>query len=280
MNAGETYEVFALEYARMKRTSRDFYLLNPDPHEGSREIAYYIWVIRNEARTVVVDLGFDERAAKERGRVLVRHPAEALKAIGVDAESVETVILTHMHYDHAGTATSFPNAEFVVQEREIAHCTGKAMRYKPTRNSFDVVHVKDMIDANFGGRLRFVDGERHVLPGISVHLVGGHSGGLQVVRVETASGPLVLASDSAHFYDTVTADNPFTVIVNLPEMCAAWETIFELGAPPERVVPGHDPLVSTLYPKHRQDDLTVVLSQPPLKPTPWQVWKKEKPRFT
>jgi len=278
--SAETYEVFALEYARMKRGSRDFYLRHPDPHEGPREIAYYIWVIRNASRTVVVDLGFDERAAKERGRVLIRHPVEALKAIGVDAEAVETVILTHMHYDHAGTATSFPNAEFVVQEKEIAHCTGRPMRYKPTRNSFDVVHVKDMIDANFGGRLRFVDGEREVLPGISVHLVGGHSGGLQVVRVQTEKGPLVLASDSAHFYDTVTDDNPFTVIVNLPEMCAAWETIFELGAPPERVVPGHDPLVSELYPKHPQDDLAYILSDTPLKPTPWQVWKKEKPRFT
>lgn len=275
MSAGESYEVFALEYARMKRTSRDFYLRHPDPHEGPREIAYYLWVIRNEARTVVVDLGFDERAAKERGRTLVRHPVEALRSIGVDAGAVEHVILTHMHYDHAGTATSFPKAEFIVQEREIAHCTGRPMRYKPTRNSFDVVHVKDMIDANFGGRLRFVNGEREVLPGISVHLVGGHSGGLQVVRVETAAGPLVLASDSAHFYDTVTEDNPFTVIVNLPEMCAAWETIFELGAPPGRVIPGHDPLVAELYPKHPKDGLTVVLSEPPLKPTPWQVWKGE-----
>lgn len=275
MSAGGTYEVLALEYARMKRTSRDFYLYNPDPHEGPREIAYYLWVIRNADRAVVVDLGFDERAAKERGRTLSRHPVEALKAVGVEADKVETVILTHMHYDHAGTAPSFPNAEFIVQEREIAHCTGRAMRYPATRGSFDVVQVKDMIDANFGGRVRFVDGEKEILPGVSAHLIGGHSGGLQVVRVQTEKGPLVLASDAAHFYDTVTEHNPFTIIVNLPDMCAGWETIFELGAPPERVIPGHDPMVSELYPKHPQDDMTLVLSDPPLRPTPWQVWKGE-----
>jgi hypothetical protein len=63
------------------------------------------------------------------------------------------------------------------------------------------------------------------------------------------------------------------VIVNLPEMVAGWETIFELGAPPERVIPGHDPLVSQLYPKHPDDEMTYVLSDPPLKETPWQRWK-------
>ena len=269
----ESYEVFALEYARMKRTSRDFYLRNPDPHEGPREIAYYVWVIRNANRTVVVDLGFDERVAKERGRTLLRHPVEALKAIGVDPDKVETVIITHMHYDHAGTAASFPNAEFVLQEREVAYCTGKAMRYPATRGSFDVVHVKDVIDANFQSRVKFVDGDREILPGISVHLIGGHSGGLQVVRVATKDGPLVLASDSAHFYDTVAEHNPFPIIVNLPEMVAGWETLFELGAPSERIVPGHDPLVAELYPKHPDDDMTVILSAPPLDKTPWQVWK-------
>lgn len=271
--ATESYEVFALEYARMKRPSTDFYLKHPDPHEGPREIAYYVWVIRNEKRTIVVDLGFDERAAKERGRILLRHPVEALKSIGVDAGEIETVIITHMHYDHAGTATSFPKAEFIVQEREVAYCTGKAMRYPVTRGSFDVVHVKDVIDANFQSRVKFVNGDKNILPGISVHLIGGHSGGLQVVRVMTEKGPLVLASDSAHFYDTVTEHNPFTIIVNLPEMVEGWETIFDLGAPPERVIPGHDPLVSELYSKHPDDDMTLVLSRPPVKKTPWQEWK-------
>lgn len=274
-NASETYEVFALEYGRMKRSSRDFYLRHPDPHEGPREITYYVWVIRNENRTVVVDLGFDERAAKERGRTLIRHPTEALAKIGVDPTEIETVIITHMHYDHAGTAPSFPRAEFVVQEREVAYCTGKPMRYPATRNSFDVVHVKDVIDANFQSRVRFVDGEKEILPGISVHLVGGHSGGLQVVRVMTEKGPLVIASDAAHFYDTVVEHNPFTVIVNLPEMLMGWETIFELGAETKFVVPGHDPLVADLYPKHPDDELTVILSEPPVDKTPWEVWKEQ-----
>jgi len=273
--ANETYEVFALEYARLDRPSRDFYLFSPDPHEGPRPIAYYLWVVRNEARAVVVDLGFDKRSGEARGRTFLRDPIDALAALGVQPAAVDTVILTHMHYDHAGHGPSFPKAKFVLQEREVAYCTGKAMGYPPLRRSFDVEHVTDMVRANFGSRVKFVDGDSEILPGISVHLIGGHSGGLQVVRVETRDGPLVIASDAAHFYDTVTEQNPFAVIVSLPEMCAGWDRIFELGAPAGRVVPGHDPLVSELYPKHPDDPMTVVLSEPPLNKTPWQAWKGE-----
>ena len=133
---GETYEVFALEYGRMERSSRDFYLHSPDPHEGPRPIAYYLWVIRNDARTVVVDLGFDRRSGDARGRVMLREPLDALGAIGVKPDAVKTVIITHMHYDHAGHGPEFPKAEFVLQEREAAYCTGKPMCYPPLRRSF------------------------------------------------------------------------------------------------------------------------------------------------
>jgi glyoxylase-like metal-dependent hydrolase (beta-lactamase superfamily II) len=180
-----------------------------------------------------------------------------------------------MHYDHAGSAAGFPNAKFVLQEREVAYCTGKPMSFAPARLAFDVEHVNDMIRANFKGRVKFVDGDKEILPGISVHLVGGHSGGLQVVRVETEKGPLVLTSDAAHFYDTVTEQNPFTILANLPDMCAGWDRIFELGAEPGFVIPGHDPLVSEFYPKHRDDEMTLVLSDGPLAETPWELWKKE-----
>lgn len=269
----ETYEVLALEYGRMDRSSRDFYLHFPDPHEGPRPIAYYLWVIRNDKRTVVVDLGFDERSGNARGRLMLRPPMDALAAVGVSPADVKTVIITHMHYDHAGHGTEFPNAEFVLQEKEIAYCTGKPMNYPPLRRSFDIEHVTDMIRANFASRVKFVDGDKEILPGISVHLIGGHSGGLQVVRVETAKGPLVLASDAAHFYDTVIEQNPFTVIVDLPDMCAGWDHIFELGAEPGFVVPGHDPHVTELYPKYPDDEMSVILSDGPVKETPWQAWK-------
>lgn len=272
----ETYEVYALEYGRMDRSSRDFYLRWPDPHEGPRTIVYYLWLIRNDSRTIVVDLGFDRRSGDARGRVMLREPVEALATLGVRAADVDTVIITHMHYDHVGNISAFKNAEFIVQEREIAYCTGKAMRHPACNHSFDPEHVADMIRANFDARVRFVDGDAEIAPGVSVHLVGGHSGGLQFVRVATPVGPLIVASDAAHFYDTVTSHNPFPIIVNLAEKCEGYERLFEFGAHPERVVPGHDPLVAEIYPEHPDDPLSFVLTGEMRGESPFVAWREEK----
>ena len=262
------YEVLALKYAETIRPSRDFYI-SQDPHDGPLPISYFLWVVRNDERTIVIDTGFEEAAAAARGRNLLRHPVAALKAVGIEAPEVETVILTHLHYDHAGTARSFPNAEFIVQEREVSFATGKAMRYPPCRMPFDVENVIDVLRANFRSRVRFVDGDTEVAPGVWVHLIGGHSTGLQVVRVDSAVGPLVLASDAVHFYDNITLANPFPIVACLPDMCAGHERIFELGAERHRVVPGHDPLVESILPRLGDDDMAFDLTGDLLRDVPW-----------
>lgn len=264
----DTYEVIAIEYARQVRESRQYYIF-PDPHDGPRPIAFYLWVLRNRERTIVVDTGFGQEAAARRGRELLRHPVDALGALGIRAGDTRDVILTHMHFDHAGTAPDFPNAEFILQEREIAFATGRPMRYPACRMPFDVENVVDVVKANFASRVRFVDGDAQVAPGVSVHLVGGHSGGLQAVRVQTEAGPLVLASDAAHFYDTVSLHNPHPVVANMVDVCRAYERIFELGAEPARVIPGHDPAVADIYPAHADDPRAFVLTGKPLSTPPW-----------
>ena len=82
-----------------------------------------------------------------------------------------------------------------------------------------------------------------MLPGVSVHLVGGHTAGLQVVRVETAAGPVVLASDACHFYENLSADRPSPIVHSTPAAYAAFDRVRELAAPDGVVIPGHDPEV-------------------------------------
>lgn len=97
---------------------------------------------------------------------------------------------------------------------------------------------------NFERRVRFVDGDEAMASGISLHRVGGHAPGLQVVRVQTAAGPVVLASDASHFYANLAEDRPFAIVHSLPDMYAAFDRVKELaGGDEARIVPGHDPLV-------------------------------------
>src|SRR5438270_10922343 len=100
-----TYEIIALRYATHDRPASENFLYpasaGEDPHDYPMPIDYFIWVIRNSERLLVVDTGFDYPAAEARGRSLLTHPVDALRVIGVGAEQVRDVIITHLHYDHA-----------------------------------------------------------------------------------------------------------------------------------------------------------------------------------
>jgi glyoxylase-like metal-dependent hydrolase (beta-lactamase superfamily II) len=80
-----------------------------------------------------------------------------------------------------------------------------------------------------------------------VHCIGGHSRGLQAVRVRTASGWLCLASDAAHYYENVFARKPFPIVVDLQNMLEGFDRIQALASHRSLLIPGHDPLVMSLF---------------------------------
>jgi glyoxylase-like metal-dependent hydrolase (beta-lactamase superfamily II) len=167
----------------------------------------------------------------------------------VRAGDVRDVVLTHLHYDHAGRLDAFPRASFWVQDSEMAFWTGRYAARGEIRGIVEPPDIVELVRLNFEGRVRFVDGDEPMAPGISLHRVGGHAPGLQVVRVDTPGGPVVLASDAAHFYANLAEDRPFAVVHSLPDMYGAFDRVRALaGGERGRIVPGHDPLVLTRYP--------------------------------
>lgn len=267
MSKAPAYEVYALQYAKSLRPSRDFFIFQ-DPHDGPMPIFYYVWVIKGPDGAILVDTGFDQRRADERKRDFLRCPIEALSVLGLSADDIKTVILTHLHYDHAGNIQKLPNAEFYVQDEEIRFATGRHIRHQAIRMPFEEDDVVDLVRCNFNGRVRFVDGDEKIAPGIKLHLMGGHSHGLQAVTVKTRRGKLVLASDAAHFFENMTTGNPFPIVIDVAQYLEAYDKLHQLAPSPAHIIPGHDPFVMDLYPKLDNDDLGVVLSADPLKPSP------------
>lgn len=264
MSADAVWEVFAVRYATAHRTRAETFL-GGDPHDAAMPIDYFVWVIRNGARTFVVDTGFDAAGAAKRGRTITTPVADALAAVGVDHARVEDVILTHLHYDHAGNGALFPAARFHVQDREMAYATGRCMTHGLLRAPFEGEDVVTMVRRLFDGRLAFHDGTDEIAPGITVHLVGGHSKGLQIVRVETARGPLVLASDATHYYEHFETGRAFPIVHDVEALLEGYRTLRRLAPDDSHVVPGHDPLVMARYPapEPRLEGLAVRLDVPP-----------------
>jgi glyoxylase-like metal-dependent hydrolase (beta-lactamase superfamily II) len=244
------YEIYALRYATMSARTPHMNYLSPDPHETTAlDLDYFVWLIRGNGRDILVDTGFNAVEASLRNRKLTLNPVDALARFGVGADAIRDVVITHLHYDHAGNLDLFPNARFHLQDREMSFATGRCMCFGGLRHPFSVEHVTLMVRHVFSERVTFHSDDGEVAPGVTLHRVGGHSDGLQVVRVETARGPVVLASDAAHFYGNLHRRSPFPIVYNIGDMCQGWETVERLAGHPDRIIPGHDPEVAAVYPR-------------------------------
>ncbi|PRG09641.1 MBL fold hydrolase [Burkholderia ambifaria] len=259
------YEVFALRYATHDdRRSGENYL-GDDPHDDiSMPLDFYVWVIRGMGRTVLVDTGFDASTAARRKRRYLHSPVELLGELGIDAAHVDDVIITHMHYDHAGNIRAFPAATLHIQDAEMAYCTGRCMCHEAIRKPFEARDVCAAIERLHAGRVRFADGDHAVASGIHTHLIGGHTAGLQVVRVRTARGHVVLASDAAHYWDHIRSKRPFPIVFNVARMLDGHAAIEALADGPDHIIPGHDPAVRQRFPRWNGHPDIVALHASPL----------------
>ena len=150
----DRYEIFAIKYGE-RMGQRGSIFVHGDPHDAPLALDYFIWVIRNHLRTIVVDVGFGREEGERRGRTYLRSPTEGLALLDVDAKEVEDVIITHMHYDHAGNLEQFPKARFHIQDAEMALVTGRAMTHPLLRHSFRLEDVIDMVRLTYGDRVVF-----------------------------------------------------------------------------------------------------------------------------
>jgi glyoxylase-like metal-dependent hydrolase (beta-lactamase superfamily II) len=240
------YELYALRYATATRNPAEVFI-GADPHDAAVPMDYFVWAARNELHTVVIDTGFGVEAAQRRGRQLLREPGDALRLLDIDCAEVKHVIITHLHYDHAGNLQLFPRARFHLQESEMAFATGRHMAHAFFAHAYDLEAVLSMVRLVYGAQVQFHHGDAEIVPGITVHHVGGHTHGLQVVRVWTRLGWVVLASDAAHYLANMTTGRPFPIVADVMQMAAGWERLHELASRPQYIIPGHDPLVMQRY---------------------------------
>ena len=264
----ELWEVYALKYAeRNSRTRADSFIFDDD-HAHPHDMDYFVWVLKTGDRTIVVDTGYDDVEAARRDRPIMRDPAQSLASVDVNPNDVDTVIITHLHYDHAGGLDRFPNAIFHLQKTEMEYATGPCMCGEVLRMPFTADHVCEMVRKVYSGRVVFHDGDGFVADGVTVHCIGGHSRGLQAVRVKTSTGYVCLASDASHYYENFLLQKPFPIVVDLADMITGFERLQNLASHSSLVVPGHDPLVTKSFAKSGNSGFVWRLDQGPIHPIP------------
>jgi glyoxylase-like metal-dependent hydrolase (beta-lactamase superfamily II) len=209
--------------------------------DGDLDMDYNFWVMRAGDQVVLMDTGYDIAARDWLGEISVMPTPEGLQLIGLDPLSVNMVITSHFHYDHIGYLGLFENAQVVSGKREheywFSKRDAKALEGEFTTEE-NLVPVER---AKREGRLQLITEPTEVFPGVKVFQVGGHCPGEVIALIETTSGPFILASDAAHFYEQLEHEWPFFAYTNIEEMRAALAFILKLSRETgATVVPGHD----------------------------------------
>lgn len=245
MERAEKYEIVIVKYGTRTTVRSDVYLNYPIYAEPDAPIDmdYFVWVVRNENRTVLVDTGFSRPGGEARNRSTLLDLEEAYRGLGIDPAESPLVILTHAHYDHIGNLALFPGSSVIVSAAELAFWTGHEADHHQFQHSVEAAEIETLSRAVQEGRVTTISGSYTAAPGIELIEVGGHTPGQLVVKVQTSDGPALLASDAIHYYEEFERDMPFTYVADLVAMYNAFDRIRGMVDSGEvvHVVSGHDP---------------------------------------
>ncbi|HVT67479.1 MAG TPA: N-acyl homoserine lactonase family protein [Trebonia sp.] len=265
------YSIWVLEYGFVDKFPASN-LFAAQPNEGHRRMPYCFALVRSADRCILVDTGFADDATYQRltakyGYTQWAAPTEVLRRVGVRAEDVDTVILTHNHFDHAGCAAEFRNAHLYIQRREITEY--RAALALPRRFEFLTRSCEpglpDLFDARArAGLATLADGELEVLPGVVLWpAFGTHTAGSQVVLINSRpNGAWLLAGDNVYAYENVEGlhgDGILAPIGMTTGSAADWlrfadRMLSAVGGDTRRILPFHEGRLWERFPSREYDD--------------------------
>ena len=197
-------------------------------------MAFYI---EGAGKKIIVDTGGsdpnDPVEAKLRAPYVRDKDQEIVTAlknkVGVSPEEIDIVINNHLHWDHCAGNDLFPNAEIIVQKKELE----SALNPIPL---LSVAYIRKYVEEI---HYTLVDGDQEIVKGVSVIFAPGHTEGLQGVLVQAKGKQYFLAGDCVPLYESINHNPPWPngLFVNLREYYETQVKISKLGA---SIIPGHD----------------------------------------
>ncbi|GAC1594906.1 MAG: N-acyl homoserine lactonase family protein [Candidatus Velthaea sp.] len=230
-------EIYAAIVGRSNR--HHCFMFHLSPRHDDIELIYPFWILRAGPRITLIDTGFSRPVAQARGIFDYRDPTALLAELGIAPGDVQSVILSHLHYDHFESPERFPNARFVVQRDDVAYFSGPGKTH-PAGALADSSSIAQLEGLRREGRLDVLDGDTTLGNGLGVVRIGGHTPGSQVTVVESRNGPVVFACDGSHFFANAQTRTPSAIIYRYDEYQRGFLSIERLAAG-GRWCPGHDP---------------------------------------
>ena len=241
--AGPFEKVWCLQFAEAPDAPLSA-LLAGAPRDATLDLPFAMCVARSPDQVVVLDSGFVNRKLGEsygvRGFV---EYAPLLAEVGVSLEEVTTVTISHLHFDHAGGTSRFPEAKFVVQRRELEFAAAPMPHNSAARAATTAEDVLSLVELNWQGRVILADGDvEGLLPGVDVYLTPGHTAGTMTVCLDTVERRVCYSSDAVYTYRNLDEDVPLGLALDSFAAVESFKKIRGLlrgGV----LIPGHEPRI-------------------------------------
>jgi N-acyl homoserine lactone hydrolase len=274
------YSIWVLEYSFVKNYHKSGVLYGAH-NQGYVKLPYCYALIKGNGHTAMVDVGYNN---KDYGKHLGdkfgvenwRSPRSVLAGIGLTPEDVDTVFITHAHFDHFGNVEDFPKARFFIQEREIAKWTWAMALPDRLRWMMVAVDPGDIIrgvDLARQKRLVCIDGDQSdVLPGVDLHVAyDSHTFGSMWVGVRNdgkaqSADTWALAGDLVYVFDNIEGPGgavdvetmyvPVGLAVGSQQnlVMATEDMMKAVGYDARRVIPIHEERLRDRFPSRITED--------------------------
>lgn len=235
------YDVYAVRYATVPSFPLRALIAGADSTRRT-DLAMMVWLLKgSDGRNVLVDAGFyREKFLRQWKPRDYQRPSAALAPLGVKAEDVSDVIVTHVHWDHMDGLDLFPNARVWIQREEFTHHTNDAGDVLD--RNIDTVDAQMLASLRRTGRVHLVDGDSvEAIPGLVLFTGGKHTFASQYVAVQTRAGRVILASDNVYLYENIDRHRPIAQTLDSASNLRTQDRMLRQAASERLIVPGHDP---------------------------------------
>ncbi|HWH84751.1 MAG TPA: N-acyl homoserine lactonase family protein [Burkholderiaceae bacterium] len=268
------YSIYVLEYSYVANYHLSGIIYGAH-NQGYRKLPYCYALIKSDDHVAMIDVGYNH---KEYGGYLGdkfgvenwRSPRTVLAEVGLTPEDVDSVFITHAHFDHLGNVEDFPNAKFYIQQRELSKwiwAMSLPDRMKWMMVAVDPSDILKAVDLARQGRLVCVDGDmENVLPGVDLHAAfDSHTYGSMWISLRNdlaaqSSDCWALAGDLIYVYENLEGDgsavgldkiyNPVGLAVgSTTNLILTTEEIMKsVGYETKRVIPVHEERLKDVFP--------------------------------
>lgn len=264
--AAPDWSIWTFCYA-VGRLPYDFLSGSPiNSNRGTVDVPMIVSLLKSASgELVLVDTGFREGASMTGRRFESFVPSDALlRRFGFDPAGITKVVLTHMHFDHAGNLPGFPNARFYLQRTEYEGWKQVLETYGGAAHSkdhwaFSSLNVEDFAaldQAMAEHRVELLEGDAEPAPGVRCRLARDtHTFGSQWLEVATANGSYALAGDCCYTFQNLERMWPPGYLQgDAWKMLHAFERMKQVaGDDLARLIPGHDIELFGRYPSASRD---------------------------